>query len=321
MSLLEIRNLGVIYHSRMGIVRAVNSVSFSIEKGQSLGLVGESGCGKTTLVLSILRLLPPAAEIVSGQIFFEDQELLSASETEMREIRGKGISMIFQASMSALNPLHTAGDQIAEAIQAHNKVEKADAFSKACDALRMVHINPSKARDYPHEFSGGMRQRIMIAMALACNPKILLADEPHTALDVMTSAQILELIRNIRKRSNLAMLMVTHDLSVVAETCEKTAVMYASNIVEIADTKNIFHSPLHPYTMKLISCFPRLSHKTPFETLKGTPPDLITPPPGCKFHPRCNFSCDLCRKEEPQLVEIEPNHFAACHFIGDVEKR
>ena len=318
MTLLELKNLTTYYKILRGYVKAVENVSFSLEKGEKLGLAGESGCGKTTIALSILRILPPGGQIVGGQILYEGIDLTKLDDSTMREqIRWKEISIIFQGAMNALNPVYTIEDQIVEAIQTHEpEVTKNEAKERARKLFELVGIEPSRVVNYPHEFSGGMRQRAMIAMALACNPKLLIADEPGTALDVIVQAQILKLLKTLSEQLGLAMIMITHDLSLISETCEKAAIMYAGRLVENADVYKIFKEPLHPYTQGLIGAFPDIkAPKQRMVSIPGLPPDLLDPPPGCRFHPRCKYAMPICRKKDPELVEVEKGHFVACHLV------
>ncbi|MEM1550246.1 MAG: ABC transporter ATP-binding protein [Candidatus Methanomethylicia archaeon] len=314
--LLKVRNLKTYYQTTRGFVKAVDDISFEVNKGEVLGLAGESGCGKTTAALSIIRLLPPNGKIMSGEIIFGGKNILDMIEEDLRKIRWKEIAIIFQGAMNALNPVMKIGDQIAEAIMMHEKVSKKDAWERAEKLLEIVGINSSRAKDYPHEFSGGMRQRAMIAMALACNPQLLIADEPATALDVIVQAQILNLMRELKDKFNLSMILITHDLSIIAETCDKVAIMYAGKIVEYAPTKIIFKNPLHPYTTGLINAFPNIrERKKKLTSIPGTPPDLLNPPSGCRFHPRCPYAMEKCSKIEPKAIEIEKEHIISCHLM------
>jgi len=306
------------YKILRGYVKAVENVSFSIEKGESLGLAGESGCGKTTIALSLLRILPPGGQIVGGRILFENFDLTKLDEYELREkIRWKRIAIVFQGAMNALNPVYRVIDQITEAITTHEPdVSKDEAQERAGKLFELVGIESSRVSSYPHEFSGGMRQRAMIAMALACNPKLLIADEPGTALDVIVQAQVLKLLKEIKQKLGLAMILITHDLSIITETCERSAIMYAGKIVEIGDVYSLFKEPMHPYTQGLISAFPDV--KAPRQEMiwiPGLPPDLLSPPTGCRFHPRCNYAMPICKKKEPPLTEIRKDHYTACYLI------
>ncbi|MCS7364738.1 MAG: ABC transporter ATP-binding protein [archaeon GB-1867-035] len=318
MPLLEVRELKTYYFTLRGPVKAVDGVSFDVEKGETVGLAGESGCGKTTTALSIIKLIPPPGKIIGGKIIFEGKDLVTMKDSDIRRIRWKGIAMIFQGAMNALNPVFKVGDQIAEAILAHEKnVSEKEAWERAEKLLEMVGIDPSRAQDYPHEFSGGMRQRAMIAMALACNPKLLIADEPATALDVIVQAQVLEVMRNLKTRLNLSMILITHDLSIIAEMCDRVAIMYAGKIVEYGSARDIFKNPQHPYTKGLIGAFPSIrGPKKSLQSIPGSPPNLLNPPPGCRFHPRCPQAMPICRKEEPKVVKLGGGHIVSCHLVG-----
>jgi len=317
-ALLEVKNLTTYFETLRGYVRAVENVSFEIRKGEAFGLAGESGCGKTTTALSILRLLPPNGRIISGKILFEGKDLLKLSDEEYRkEIRWKGISVIFQGAMNSLNPVMSVGDQIAEAIMVHENVSKDEALERAGKLLDLVGIGAERVDRYPHELSGGMRQRAIIAMSLACNPRLIIADEPTTALDVIIEAQVLKVMKDLQRKLNLSMLVISHDLSMIAETCERIAIMYAGKIVEMGDIVKVYKDPLHPYTQRLINAFPSIiGPKKELATISGFPPDLLSPPPGCRFHPRCPYAKDKCRKEEPPLVEIDKDRYVACYLVG-----
>src|SRR3990172_761513 len=300
-----------------GWVKAAEGVSFEIEKGEALGVVGESGCGKTTVALSILKILPQGARIGGGRILFEGNDLVPLSDRQMRKIRWKGISIVFQGAMNALNPVFKVGDQIIEAIRLHEPdVSKSDAKRRAEALLEMVGVEPSRVDNYPHEFSGGMRQRALIAMALAANPKLLIADEPGTALDVIVQAQVLQLMRSLKEKLGLSMMMISHDLSIVAEVCEKIAIMYAGHIVEYGDIDAIFKEPLHPYTQGLIGAFPSIKgDRKKLISIPGQPPDLLDPPAACRFHPRCPYAMDVCRKEKPEMKKVGTgNHYVSCYL-------
>jgi peptide/nickel transport system ATP-binding protein len=319
MPILTVENLTTHYRTLSGYVRAAENVSFNLDKGEAMGLAGESGCGKTTVALSLLRLLPFNGEVKSGHVFFKGKDILSMDEAELREsVRWKGISLIFQGAMNALNPVYTVEYQIVEAIRLHERnVSKKEAKERVRKLFELVGMDPSRASNYPHEFSGGMRQRAMIAMALACNPDILIADEPGTALDVIVQAQVLKLIRSLKEKLNIGIIVITHDLSIISETCDKFAVMYAGKIVELGDVVTIFKEPLHPYTQGLISAFPNIKEpKRKMESIPGSPPNLLNPPPGCRFHPRCKYALDRCKKDEPEPIEVSKGHFVACHLIG-----
>jgi peptide/nickel transport system ATP-binding protein len=320
MAILEVEGLKTYFRTMRGYVRAVDGVSFRVEKGEAMGLAGESGCGKTTTALSVLKILPSNGVIVDGKIIFDKKDITKYSEDEMREkIRWKGISLIFQGAMNAMNPVQRVGDQIIEAIQLHESdVERKEADQRARRLLEIVGINPTRVDSYPHEFSGGMRQRAMIAMALASNPEIVIADEPGTALDVIVAAQVLKLLKELKEKLNLAMILITHDLSIIAEICEKTAIMYAGRIAEYGDVVAIFKDPLHPYTQGLIGAFPNIKDKQRIrmQSIPGSPPDLLHPPTGCRFHPRCQYAMDICKKEEPKLIEVGKSHSVACHLVN-----
>ncbi len=314
--LLEVNDLRTYFYTDDGIARAVDGVDFQLDRGETLGLVGESGCGKTVTSLSIMRLVPePPGRIVGGEIIFKGQDILKLSEREMRSIRGNEISMIFQEPMTSLNPVYTCGNQIAEAIVLHQKVGKKEAKSGVIEMLRFVGIPDPEVRagEYPHQLSGGMRQRVMIAMALSCRPSILIADEPTTALDVTIQAQILDLLRKLREELHMAMLLITHNLGVIAEMADRVAVMYAGKIVEKADVEAIFETPSHPYTRGLLKSIPALGHKKEKLTaIRGTVPNPVHFPSGCRFNPRCDLADDRCRTEEPELLEIDPGHKVSC---------
>lgn len=318
MALLDVKDLTTYYYTNAGPVKAVEGVSFNIEKAQAMGLAGESGCGKTTIALSLLKILPREGKIVKGQMLFDGKDIVELNEKEMREqIRWKGISLIFQGAMNALNPVYKVKDQIIEAIQIHEpKTTKKEALERAEKLFALTGLDPSRLDHYPHEYSGGMKQRACIAMALACNPKLLIADEPSTALDVIVQAQILKLLKDLKEKLSISLMVISHDLSLIAETCDTAAIMYAGKVVEFADIKSIFKKPLHPYTQGLIEAFPSISSKEfKLVSIPGFPPDLINPPKGCRFHPRCKYAMDICKKEEPKLEENSQGHFVACHLL------
>jgi len=321
MAILDVQNLKTHYVTLSGPVEAVDGVSFRVEKGEALGLAGESGCGKTTIALSILRILPSGGKIKEGKILFKDVDLVEIDEDKLRkDVRWKGISIVFQGAMNALNPVYKIGDQITEAILTHEPdANKKEVSERCAKLLEMVGIDPSRADNYPHEFSGGMRQRALIAMSIACNPELLIADEPGTALDVIVQAQVLKLLKELKAKLNLAMILITHDLAIIADTCEKIAVMYAGKLAEYGQCVKVFKEPLHPYTQGLISAFPSIgSAKRSMEAIPGFPPDLIRPPPGCRFHPRCPYTMDICQKQEPHLREVgKEGHFVACHLVKE----
>jgi peptide/nickel transport system ATP-binding protein len=317
MPVLKLEGVTTHYSTLRGWVRAAENVSFEVEKGEAMGLVGESGCGKTTIALSILKILPAGAKIRKGKILFEGTDLVPLTDSEMRKVRWKGVSIVFQGAMNALNPVFKVGDQIIEAIRLHEpNVTKADAYNRTQALLEMVGVDPSRVKNYPHEFSGGMRQRALIAMALACNPHLLIADEPGTALDVIVQAQVLHLMRDLKEKLGLSMMMISHDLSIVAEVCEKIAIMYAGNIAEYGDVQSIFKEPLHPYTQGLMGAFPSIKgDRKKLSSIPGQPPDLLHPPTGCKFHPRCPFAMEICKKENPVLQKQGTGeHYVACHL-------
>lgn len=314
--LLEIKELTTVFDTNRGRIRAVDKVSLSLQQGETLAVVGESGCGKTMLALSIMRLLPPNGSIIKGAVTFQGQDLLKLSSEEMRSKRGGDIAMIFQEPMTSLNPVIRIGEQIAEAIRLHQKLPAKEAMDLSIEQLREVGIpEPERrARDYPHQLSGGMRQRVMIAMAMSCHPKLLLADEPTTALDVTIQAQILELIDELKKKNNMTVILITHDLGVIAQTADNVAVMYAGKIVEKAPVDEIFARPLHPYTIGLIDSLPDGGEggQRYLKTIAGSVPGLYDLTPGCRFRERCSWSFDQCAAAEPELKEIATGHFAAC---------
>jgi peptide/nickel transport system ATP-binding protein len=319
MVLLDVQNLATYYTTLRGPVRAVEDVNFQLEKGEAMGLAGESGCGKTTVALSLLRILPYNGRIVRGKILLKDKDIVKLSESKIRkDIRWKSMSLIFQGAMNALNPVYKIENQIVEAIRLHEPdVSKEEAVERVGKLFEMVGVEAGRAKNYPHEFSGGMRQRAMIAMALASNPDVVIADEPGTALDVIVQAQVLKLLNELKKSLNLSIIMITHDLSIITETCEKLVIMYAGNIAESGDIIAIHKKPLHPYTQDLISAFPDIhAEKRRMTSIPGIPPDLLQPPPGCRFHPRCKYAMDVCRKEIPKLIEAGKNHYVACHLVG-----
>ena len=313
--IVEVKNLVVHYETDEGVVEAVNNVNLDIKKGEVLGLVGETGAGKTTIALSIMNLLPyPPAHVIQGEVLLEGSNLLEKDKKEMRRIRGKKISMVFQDPMTALNPVQTVGEQIAEVIRLHNKnLSAAEITKKAVDMLETVGIPGERYKDYPHQFSGGMKQRGVIAIALACKPELLIADEPTTALDVTIQAQVLELMKDLQKNSGTAMLLITHDFGVVADICNRCAVIYAGEIVELGDLAHIFDHPMHPYTIGLFHSLPSLDKDV--ERLRPIPGSVADPtnlPPYCSFYDRCENKCEACRSENPKLIEVEPGHYVKC---------
>ncbi len=321
-NLLEVEDLVTAFHSDEGVVRAVDGVSFSVRDGGTLGIVGESGCGKSVTSLSIMRLVPtPPGRYERGRILFEGRDLLALPEKELRALRGNAISMIFQEPMTSLNPVYTVGQQIVEAVRLHQKLDRKAAREKAIEMLRLVGIPaPDERIDaYPHQLSGGMRQRVMIAMALSCQPKLLIADEPTTALDVTIQAQILDLLASLQKQLGMSIILITHDLGVVAEFVEEIVVMYAAKVVERAETKALFARPLHPYTRGLLSSVPSFgdnSRRTRLPTIPGVVPDLMRLPAGCRFRERCPDAIARCASEEPSLREVLPGRLVACHVAS-----
>jgi oligopeptide/dipeptide ABC transporter ATP-binding protein len=326
-NLLSIKNLSTHFYTEQGLVKAVQDVSFDIPRGKTLAVVGESGCGKSVTALSVMRLIPyPPGKIVEGQIVFNglmnNELLLEASEARMREIRGNDIAMIFQEPMTSLNPVFTVGNQIVEAVRLHQNKSGSQARAVAVEMMKKVGIADPERRvdEYPHQMSGGMRQRVMIAMALCCSPSLLIADEPTTALDVTIQAQILDLLRDLQRQNNMSIMMITHDLGVVAENADDVVVMYASRVVETATAGDVFNQPLHPYTQGLLRSLPRLGEqKKRLDVIGGNVPSPLSFPAGCKFHPRCPIGCNdkRCQTEEPPLKEITPGHCAACWYAGE----
>lgn len=323
-SLLDIRNLKTYFYTYKGVVKALEGVNLRIGANEILGLVGETGCGKTVTGLSILRLIDSPGKIIGGEIVFGGEDLLKLSENEMSErIRGKKISMIFQEPRSSLNPTYTVGSQISEAIRLHQRVDNREAMRRAVSILRQTGMpDPERiAGEYPHELSGGMAQRAMIAMALSCDPELLIADEPTSSLDVTIEAQILELIKDLISQFRASVLLITHDLGIVAETCDKVAVMYAGNVIEYGDVRDIFKRHKHPYTEGLLNSVPKLKISGELYTIEGTVPNLITPPTGCRFHPRCPEARKKCSELKPPDFEVEPGHSVSCFLYLDHEKR
>ena len=317
--LLELKGLKTYFYTDEGVVRAVDGVDLYIDKGETLGVVGESGCGKTVTALSIMRLIAiPPGRIVEGQILYQGRDLVTLPAAQMRKVRGKEISMVFQEPMTSLNPVFTIGEQIAEAIRLHEGLGRRDAMDKTVEMLKIVHMaNPERrVKEYPHQLSGGMRQRVMIAMALSCNPKLLIADEPTTALDVTIQAQILELLNELKAKLGMAVMLITHDMGVIAETAQRVDVMYAAKVVEEAPVKELFKEPLHPYTQGLLRSIPRIdlaaTKKQRLEAIPGVVPSLIDIPPGCRFTPRCPFAKAVCSEKDPVLKEVRPGHKVSC---------
>ena len=321
--LLEVKNLKTYFFTEDGIVKAVDGVDFEVYKGETLGVVGESACGKSVTAFSIMRLLDYPGKTVGGEVIFKGENLLKKTEDEMRRIRGKEIAMIFQEPMTALNPVLTVGFQISEALMMHFKISKKEALKKSIELLKKVEIPIPEQRvnEYPHQLSGGMRQRAMIAMAMSCDPALLIADEPTTALDVTIQAQILDLMKSLLREFNGSLIMITHDLGVIAEIADSIAVMYAGKIVEYADKKTIFHNPLHPYTFGLLTSIPRLDVEMKrLNVIPGIVPNPLHFPTGCKFNPRCRFATNKCREEEPPLIKVEEGHLVRCWNIDKVVK-
>lgn len=316
--LLEVNDLTIHYVTHEGTVRAVENLNLRLGHGETLGFVGETGAGKTTTALGIMRLIPnPPGKIVKGQILLNGEDLLTKSEKEMREIRGNKIAMIFQDPMTSLNPVLPVGEQIAEMIRLHNDVTKEEALKRAGQMLETVGIQASRSPDFPHQFSGGMKQRVVIAIALACNPALLIADEPTTALDVTIQAQVLALMKDLKEKYQTSMVMITHDLGIVAEICDKVAIMYAGNVVEYADKRSLFLNPLHPYTVGLFNSVPDIdTDEEQLQVIKGLMPDPADLPKGCTFHPRCPKALPECSKAYPASVEVEPGHFVSCILHG-----
>jgi len=315
--LLDIRDLKVYYFARRGTVRAVDNVSLKLTKGESLGLVGESGCGKSTLGLAILRLVPEPGRIVAGSIMFDGLDLTKLPEEDMRRIRGSRIAMVFQDPMTSLNPLMKIGEQLIETLMVHGETDKEVAKEKAISILGDVGIGPERFNDYPHQLSGGMRQRVMVAMALILKPDLVIADEPTTALDVITQAQIIDLMKDLKEKYKMSLIFISHDISLVSEVADRMAVMYAGQVVEMGDILSIFDEPLHPYTKALLEAIPNIELTDQrLVYIPGSPPDLVSPPPGCRFHPRCPFATDKCKIEEPKMIEVKPGRWVKCFRYG-----
>ena len=318
--ILRVENLKINFTTEDGVVKAIDGVSFSLRKGEVLGIVGETGCGKSVTAHAILKLLPqPPAQIVDGRVIFEGKNLLELSEDEMNKIRGSGIAMIFQEPMTSLNPAFTIKEQMVDVITLHRNVSKNEAVEIAANALRDVKLPQPEIvlNKYPHELSGGQRQRVMIAMALSCQPKVLIADEPTTALDVTIQAQILNLMKNLQEKYGMSVIIITHDMGVVAQISDRVAVMYAGNVVEIGDVKDVLKDPIHPYTKGLLKSIPKVENPSEeLETIPGSVPNLIDPPTGCRFHPRCPVKEEICEKEKPLLEEVKAGRYVSCHIVG-----
>ena len=315
MKLLDIKDLKVYYFSEEGVAKAVDGVSLSLDKGETLGIVGESGCGKSTLGLSILRLVPHPGKIVNGKIIYNGTDLLSLNSEEMRKLRGREISMIFQNPDVSLNPLMNVKDHLVEAIMTHEKIDESEAVERAKEILRKVGIAEDRIYDYPHQFSGGMKQRIMIALALLLNPKLVIADEPTSSLDVLIQAKILELLKSLKEEYGLSLILISHDFGIIFEVSDRIAVMYAGHIMEIARSTELYDEPLHPYTRALIEAVPTVSpEEQRLNYIPGGPPSLINPPKGCRFYERCKYATGTCKVKEPKTVTVGRNHIVKCHL-------
>ena len=317
-NIIEIRDLVIEYRTDEAVIHAVNGINLNVKRGETLGLVGETGAGKTTIARAIMRILQtPPAKFCGGEILFDGEDIMAKSEKEMRKIRGNKIAMIFQDPMTALNPIETVGFQIAEAVKLHNKCSKADAAKRACDMLEMVGIPAERYNEYPHQFSGGMKQRVVIAMALACNPELLLADEPTTALDVTIQAQVLDMIQDLKDKLGTSVVLITHDLGVVAEVCNSVAVAYAGEIVEYGTVEDIFDHTAHPYTVGLFGSLPKLDSNEPrLKPIMGLMPDPSNLPEGCSFCERCPHATEKCSAKKPEPVEVAPGHMVRCFLAG-----
>jgi oligopeptide/dipeptide ABC transporter ATP-binding protein len=322
MVLLEVKELDVSYTTLKGEVRAVQGVSFDLKEQETLGIVGESGCGKSTLGLALLNLMPPQGKVTHGKILLDGEDILALDKEQLRRVRGKMVSMIFQDPMTSLNPVKKIRDHFVEAIRAHDPGVTGDqALEKASNILGQLGMSPDRLADYPHQLSGGMKQRIMIGLSLALDPRLLIADEPTTSLDVVIEAQILDLLRQLKGSLKLSMILITHNLGIVAEVADKIAIMYGGQIFELTDTKTMFRKPLYPYTQLLLKLVPNIAlESTSLEWIPGSPPDLSSPIPGCKFADRCPYAFDRCGKEPPSLREVEPGHVVACHLYDGVRK-
>jgi len=320
LAVLEVKDLATYYYLEGKELKAVDGVTFNIERSRTLGLAGESGCGKTTTAYSILRILAENGKIARGSVNLGGLELTDLSDEEMRKVRWKKASIVFQYAMNAFNPVLRIGNQIVEVIREKDDISEEEALMIVSTLFDEVGLKPERQTDFPHEFSGGMLQRAIIAQALACEPQLIIADEPVTALDVIVQNKILDLLRKLQEKYELAVLFITHDLSVVAENCHDVGIMYAGNLVEVGDVESVFKRSLHPYSYKLIGAFPNvIGPKKRLEFIPGVPPNLLNLPSGCRFHPRCPFAQDICSKDDPEFREIEPEHFAKCHFAGELD--
>ncbi|PUA32413.1 MAG: dipeptide/oligopeptide/nickel ABC transporter ATP-binding protein [Zestosphaera tikiterensis] len=309
---LEVRDLKVYYYTLTGVVKAVDEVSLNVKEAEVLGIAGESGCGKSTLGYALLGLIPPPGRIAGGSVVLDGTDLTKLSEGELRKIRWSKVSMIFQGAMNVLNPVYTVGHQMSEPLIIHKGYTQKEALNVVSEALKQVGLNPEIVKRYPHELSGGMKQRVVIAMALLLKPKLVIADEPTTALDVVIQAQIINLLKKIKQEEKTSMIFITHDLSLISEIADKVAVMYAGKIAEVGPSEEIFYNPQHPYTQGLLKSIPRLRSKEKITWIPGVPPDLRRPPPGCRFYPRCPYAMDICRREEPKPIKVGDQHYVAC---------
>ncbi len=310
--ILEVRDLKVYYYTLTGVVRAVDEVSLNVKEAEVLGIAGESGCGKSTLGYALLGLIPPPGRIVGGSVVLDGVDITKLSESELRKIRWSKVSMIFQGAMNVLNPVYTIGHQMSEPLIIHKGYTQKEALNVVSETLKQVGLNPEVIKRYPHELSGGMKQRVVIAMALLLKPRLIIADEPTTALDVILQAQIINLLKKIKQEEKNAMIFITHDLSLISEISDKVAIMYAGKIVEIGPSEEIFYNPQHPYTQGLLKSIPRIKSKEKITWIPGVPPDLRRPPPGCRFYPRCPYAMDICRREEPKPFKVGDQHYVAC---------
>jgi peptide/nickel transport system ATP-binding protein len=322
-TLLRIEGLKTYFYTEAGIVKAIDNVSFEIRKGESLGLVGESGSGKTVTALSVLKIIPKPGRIVEGKIFFKDRNLLELTEKEMQRIRGTEIAIIFQDPSSSLNPVYSVETQLRDILTAHETLSKEECKKRILELLNLVGIPEAeiRMREFPHQFSGGMKQRVAIARALALHPALLFADEPTTSLDVTIQAQVLDLLEKLKQELNMSLVMITHDMGIIAKMTTRVVVMYAGTVCEIAKTEDLFDNPLHPYTALLLAAVPRLDMRKTLKIIPGNIPNLIEPPSGCRFHPRCKYTTDKCEQTPPELVEVGPDHFVSCHDWSTINLR